>query len=211
MKKFQLIFVFVLLAFQFSCATHQDVKIPQMNFQPEKPEVVVEEVLLGNATVVKKEKEREYLYKSSHYGILPGPDDAQGAAEAQATLWQGWANAKVLLAMAKNLENADTSHGIRANFLIAIINNDPKKSAYYYHPEFPKWKIEIGPRGGHFIAPFETIPVEIVLYNSSNDRMGPTLHPLNDYNSYNRRHQQAYKKKVGGVDVDYKFTINKIP
>jgi len=114
-----------------------------------------------------------------------------------------------LEAMTKSITEGKTGSAIKG-YLIGMINNDPYRSTYFYHPEMPGMKITLDPKGGYFVLPVRTIPTQITLYNA-NGTMGDKIYPLNDFTGYNYRgNSRGCKKYVGAYEVDLRYTIDKI-
>jgi len=110
---------------------------------------------------------------------------------------------------AKYIEYLMSKNESRKNagsFLIAIINNDSQKEAYLYHPEFPGFSMNLTPKGGVQFIELSTIPAQIALYN----KKGNIIFTIRPYNDLMRYEGRGHKKNVQGVEVDLRYTINKI-
>jgi len=101
----------------------------------------------------------EKVYSSFHLGILPGPDNAVSTAVAQARLEQGAANAALTRALAKQIEEGDVAT-MAGQYIGVIVNQDPRKTAYVFHPSEGRI-IEIDPGGGYQIIRVTAIPRHI--------------------------------------------------
>ncbi len=117
--------------------------------------------------------------------------------------------ADALETMVNNISDGRTE-GSSKGFLIGIINNDPYRSTYFYHPEMPGMKITLDSKGGYFILPVRTMPTQITLYNP-NGTVGDKIYPLKDLSRYNYQgNNRGCKKYVGAYEVDLRYTIDKI-
>lgn len=114
--------------------------------------------------------------------------------------------ADLLDKMMTGLEEGKTVAATNGKFLIGVINNDPRRAVYLYHPEIPSMKLTADPRGGFQIFQVRDIPYKITLYDTNN-RIIKKINPR-----YEADYQEklAHKKLVGNVLVDYKITINRV-
>ncbi len=125
------------------------------------------------------------------------------------TLITAKANAKLIESMGNGTFGGNKGGGGNFNYLVAIINNDARKSVYFFHPEIPGNKVVLRPGGGFYLIPLMTMPKELTIYSS---RSGSRyrIRPLRDFRGYSYENTSGYKKYVAGQEVDLRYTINKV-
>lgn len=114
--------------------------------------------------------------------------------------------ADIIEKMMNDLKEGKAVTAPSGQFLIGIINNDPRIAVYIYHPEIPSMKLIIDPRGGFSVFPVRDIPYNIILYSAS----GRIIKRISPRHEPNYQEKIAHKKLVGNLLVDYKITIARV-
>ncbi len=126
-----------------------------------------------------------------------GPTELAEAARIRA-------QAKMIEALSR--EGASSNGKTSAKgYILALVNNDPHKEIYTYHPEFTGLKIKAKPKGGSDFIRVKNIPFEVVIY--SGDKIVKTFRPRDDPDF---QEKMSHTKPVDGIDVNLVFQIDKV-
>ncbi len=109
----------------------------------------------------------------------------------------------------KLYSSGNGSNEKNAGYRIGIINNDPRKSIYFFHPEFPGQKFILKPNGGYDIIAVKNIPYELMLY-SLDGKTTERIYPLDKFRRNYNGEGAGYKKYLAGIAIDVLFTVNRV-